>query len=67
MLVDKVGGSSILFLNCFEAIKLPQDVITAYTSDIYGLDGSKSSSLVVIYFITPLCKGSYYGFSLDGL
>lgn len=44
-LIEEVCGSNILFLNFFERIKLPQDVIIAITGDMYGFDRNKSNTI----------------------
>lgn len=43
LLIDEGSKSNIMFSNCFEKMKLPQDVITTNTGDVYGFEGNKSN------------------------
>lgn len=72
VLIDEGRGSNILFSNCFERMKLPQDVINADTGDLYGFDGHKSNPVgcallnvmingksLTVEFLLMDCKSPY--------
>lgn len=65
ILVDEGSGLSILFSNCIESMKLPQDVITFDIGDMYGINANNSSTACIILLgVTVMGKGLTIDFLL---